>query len=114
MADSWRTFHHDGKISPCWLGWGVHAHPLSLYLPSCKKLLCTLQLRVQIHSPYFISANYPYMYSVGTYNSDYVVGSVWGVWAPADRMLDFDTVTEPTQVPRCFDITKYHTQQVET
>jgi hypothetical protein len=29
-----RIFHHDGKISPAWWGWGVHAHPLSLYLPS--------------------------------------------------------------------------------
>jgi hypothetical protein len=34
---------------------GVHAHPLSLCLPSCTKLQCTLQLRGQIHSPYFIS-----------------------------------------------------------
>ncbi len=34
MADFWRTFHHEGKISPGWWGWGVHAHPLSLYLPS--------------------------------------------------------------------------------
>ncbi len=28
-----RTFHHDGKISPSWWGWGVHAHcppPLTL------------------------------------------------------------------------------------
>ncbi len=35
----------------------VHAHPLSLYLPSCTKLQCTLQLRGQIHSPYFISTH---------------------------------------------------------
>ncbi len=33
-AAFWRTFHHDGKISPGWWRWGVHAHPLSLYLPS--------------------------------------------------------------------------------
>ncbi len=33
----------------------VHAHPLSLYSPSRTKLQCTLQLRGQIHSPYFIS-----------------------------------------------------------
>ncbi len=32
----------------------MHAHPLSLYLPSRTKLQCTLQLRGQIHSPYFI------------------------------------------------------------
>ncbi len=36
----WRTFHHDGKISPAWCGWGggVHDHPLSLQLPSRTKL----------------------------------------------------------------------------
>ncbi len=43
-AAFWRTFHHDGKMSP-----------LSLYLPSRIKLQCTLQLRGQIHSHYFIS-----------------------------------------------------------
>ncbi len=31
-------------------GWGVHAHPLSLYLPSRAKLWCTFQLSGQIHS----------------------------------------------------------------
>jgi hypothetical protein len=33
----WRTFHHDGKISPGWWGWWggeVHALPLSIQLPS--------------------------------------------------------------------------------
>jgi len=35
--------------------WGMHAHPLSLYRPSRTKLYCTLQLRGQIHSPYFYS-----------------------------------------------------------
>jgi len=43
------------KISPGWWGWLVHAHPLSLYLPSRTKLQCTLQLRGQIHSLYFYS-----------------------------------------------------------
>ncbi len=37
-AAFWRTFHHDGKISPGWWGWGRHAHPLSLYLPSRTKV----------------------------------------------------------------------------
>ncbi len=36
---------------------GVHAHPLSLLLPSPVKLQCTLQLSRQIHWPYFISTN---------------------------------------------------------
>ncbi len=31
LATFWRTFHHDGKFSPAWWGWGVHADPLSLY-----------------------------------------------------------------------------------
>jgi hypothetical protein len=44
----WRTFHHDGKISPAWWGWRVQALPLSLYLPSPAKLWCTPQLRGQI------------------------------------------------------------------
>jgi hypothetical protein len=52
MTDFWRTFHHDGKISPGWSGWGVHAHPLSLCLPSRTKLQCTLQLRGQIFNLY--------------------------------------------------------------
>jgi hypothetical protein len=59
-AAFWRIFHHDGKISPAWWGWGVHAHPLSLYLPSRTKLQCTLQLSGHVqctHSPYFISIN---------------------------------------------------------
>ncbi len=47
-----RTFHHDDKISPARWGCGLHALPLSLYLPSPEKLWCTLQL---IHSPYFSS-----------------------------------------------------------
>ena len=37
-ATFWRTCHHDGKICPGWWGWGVHSHPLSLYLPSRTKL----------------------------------------------------------------------------
>ncbi len=51
IATFWHTFHPDGKISPAWWGRGVHAHPLSLYLPSRSKLCCTLQLRGQIHYP---------------------------------------------------------------
>ncbi len=43
-AAFWRAFHYEGKISPGWWGWGVHAHPLSLHLPSPVKLQCTLQL----------------------------------------------------------------------
>ncbi len=53
-ATFWLTFHLNGKISPAWWGWGVHAHPLSLYLPSRAKLRSTLQL----HSPYFSSTLY--------------------------------------------------------
>ncbi len=46
----------DGKIGPGWWGWEVHAHPLSLSLPSRTKLQCTLQLRGRyMHSSYFVS-----------------------------------------------------------
>ncbi len=40
-AAFWRIFHHEGKISPGLWGWGVHANPLSLHLPSPVKLQCT-------------------------------------------------------------------------
>jgi hypothetical protein len=56
-AAFWRTFSDEGKISPGWWGWGVHAHPLSLHLPSPVKLQWTLQLSGQIHWPCFISTN---------------------------------------------------------
>ncbi len=60
-ATFWRTFHHDGKIGPGWWGWGMHAHPLSLNLPSRPKLWCTPQLRGQTLPLYLL---YPYIYSV--------------------------------------------------
>jgi hypothetical protein len=52
-------FHHDGKISPGWRGWGVHTHPLS-----------TITYKVVVYAPperadtlpLFIL--FPYMYSV--------------------------------------------------
>jgi hypothetical protein len=50
-AAFWRTFSDEGKLSPGWWGWVVHAHPLSLHLPSPVKLQCTLQLSGQIHWP---------------------------------------------------------------
>ena len=56
-AAFWRTFSDEGKISPGWWGWGGHAHPLTLHLPSPVKLQCTLQLSGQIHWPCFISTN---------------------------------------------------------
>jgi hypothetical protein len=65
MSDFWRAFHHDGKSSMHWLVRVGGARPLPFtlqYLSSRTKLQCTLQLRGQIHSPYFIST--PYMYSV--------------------------------------------------
>ncbi len=48
-AAFWRTFSHEGQISPGWWGWGVPAHPLSLHLPSPVKLHCTLQLSGQTY-----------------------------------------------------------------
>jgi hypothetical protein len=65
MADFWRTCHHDGKFSPGWVGWGVHAHLLSLNLPSHTKLLCMLQLKGAVFHLY------PYMYSVVPFTSGF-------------------------------------------
>ncbi len=53
-AALWRTFHHDGKIFPGWWGGGLHAHPLSLYLPSRSMLHFMPQLRGQIQYPSFM------------------------------------------------------------
>ncbi len=54
MVNFWRTFHHDGKISPGWWregGRGAWPHPFTLqYLPSRTKLVCTLQLKSR-HTP---------------------------------------------------------------
>ncbi len=53
MAFFWRAFHNDGKISPPWWGWGVHALPLSLYLQhgqSCGvRSSCESRYIVQCH-----------------------------------------------------------------
>ncbi len=32
LVTLWRTFHHDGKISPAWWGWGAHARPPFHYI----------------------------------------------------------------------------------
>jgi hypothetical protein len=45
------TFHHDGKISPGWCGWGVYVYTLSIYQQSRTKLWCMPQLRGKVHSP---------------------------------------------------------------
>jgi hypothetical protein len=62
MAAFWRTFHHDGKISPGLWGVGCTPPPFT-HLPSRKKLQCTLRLRGQIHSSptyaLFVQANAP-------------------------------------------------------
>ncbi len=72
-AAFWRTFSDEGKISPGWWGWGVHAHPLSLHLPSPVKLQCTLQLSRQIHWPCFISTNLCTLCSVHCLTSLFLV-----------------------------------------
>jgi hypothetical protein len=73
-AAFWRTFHHDGKINPAGEeGEGVNAHPFSLYLLThiqTTKLQCMLQLRVQIHSPYFMST----LYALGGFNVSNLMG----------------------------------------
>ncbi len=53
IAAFWRTFHHDGKISPAWWGWEVHASPPSFtisaityrvvvsYAPAERAVICS-------------------------------------------------------------------------
>ncbi len=64
VATFWRRYIPSvmEKLAQSGEGWGMHSHPFSPYLPSSTKLWCMLQLRGQIHSPYFLL--YPYMYSV--------------------------------------------------
>jgi hypothetical protein len=59
MVTFWRTFHHDGKISPDWRGREVHALPLSLYL---LVLVCSGSEDRYCSLPLFLL--YPYSYSV--------------------------------------------------
>jgi hypothetical protein len=55
IADCWRAFHHDGKMSPAGgVGGCSPPSPPFALLPSRTKLQCTLQLRGQIHTLYFI------------------------------------------------------------
>ncbi len=63
IADFWHyTSHHDGKISPGWWGWGVHAHPP--FHP------ITITYKVAVYAPAERADTlplfhlYPYMYSV--------------------------------------------------
>jgi hypothetical protein len=56
----------------------MHAHTLSLYLPSRTKLQNTLQLRGQILSPYFISTNmYVLRGSNHILNSHPITNALW-------------------------------------
>ncbi len=50
MATFWRTFIMRVKSAKAGQGGGVHALPLSIYLPSRSKLWCAPQLRGQLHS----------------------------------------------------------------
>ncbi len=64
-ADFWRTFHHDGKISSGWWGWGVHAHLLSLHLPSRFHVQsCSVYAPAEWADTLILFHLYPYMYSV--------------------------------------------------
>jgi hypothetical protein len=57
IADFWCTSHRDGKISPGWWGWRVHARPLSAFyhhVQSCSVRSCL----GQIHFMYFIATLY--------------------------------------------------------
>ncbi len=69
MATFCRTFHHGGKISPAWWGWGctppTPPPPTPLYLPSHKKLWCTY-IPAEKADTLHLFLLYPYMYSMVT------------------------------------------------
>ncbi len=55
-AALWRTFHHDGKISPGWCGWmSARPLPFTIFTITYKVAVYAPALRGQIHSPYLIS-----------------------------------------------------------
>jgi hypothetical protein len=61
MATFWRTFHHDGKFSQAWWGWGDARPPPFTLSTITSKVVVYPHLRGQIHSLFLL---YPYMYSV--------------------------------------------------
>jgi hypothetical protein len=56
------TFHYDGKISPVWLGWGMHLIPLCTLPTTMSKVLVYAPAETADTLPLFLL--YPYMYSV--------------------------------------------------
>jgi hypothetical protein len=53
MATFWRTFHHDGKISPAWVRMGVHGArppPFTLSTITSKVVVYALAERADILS----------------------------------------------------------------
>jgi hypothetical protein len=77
MANFWRAFHHDGKVSPAWLGgWGVHAHLLSPNLPSRRyKVVVYSPAEKEDRLPLFLL--YPNMYSVSATLTDVVHDTIY-------------------------------------
>ncbi len=64
MAPFWRKFHHDGKISPGWWGWGVptaHPPPFTLSTITHKVVVVYAPAERADTLPLFLL--YPYMYS---------------------------------------------------
>jgi hypothetical protein len=70
IANFWRTSHHDGKISPGWWEWGVHAHPLSTYDHHVRSCSVYAPAERQIHSLYFTISSLPFKYSVYSSTDD--------------------------------------------
>jgi hypothetical protein len=66
MATFWRTFHHDGKISSAWWGWGGGVTPYPFHsIYHHEQSCCVSSLRGQILSYFSSTTIYIlYIYSV--------------------------------------------------
>ncbi len=62
IATFWRTFHHDGKISPAWWGWGCTLPPPFTLSTITSKVVVYASAERSDNLPLFLL--YPYMYSV--------------------------------------------------
>jgi hypothetical protein len=64
MATFWRTFYHDGKVSPAWQGWGGGARPPPFTTSAItNKVVMYAPAKWADAFPLFLL--YHHMYSVG-------------------------------------------------
>jgi hypothetical protein len=63
IADFWRTFSHDGKISPGWRGWGG-GRPPRFTLVTLTYKVAVYALATRANTLTLFHYRYRYMYSV--------------------------------------------------